>query len=237
MDMDELLNTGFREAPESALGGSAGAHPFRLLRHPHDPNGRRRHYYRLGPPNHPTGSTAVTADANVGGPPTMINAYDQLIRDFFAYVGVPTAPGGSSMGGNGRRLMAGGAASGGAPGRADQVTLTPMFFIGNPGDYVWGHDGLDSVITLMLNQMEPTGPPPLSAQKIDEIPKCEIGQDELDKKLQCSVCLEDFQLREHCRKLACLVIFLGVGNCDCYLIQDPPYLHSTFSTSHVSYRG
>lgn len=127
----------------------------------------------------------------------MINAYDQLIRDFFAYVGVPA---GGAAGANGRRII-----TAGPPGRADQLTLTPMFFVGNPGDYVWGHDGLDSVITLMLNQLEPTGPPPMSAQKIDEIPKCEIGQDELDKKMQCSVCLEDFQMQEQCRKLPCAV--------------------------------
>lgn len=132
----------------------------------------------------------------------MINAYDQLIRDFFAYVGVPGVSGAGAAGANGRRLIA----TGGAPGRAgDQLTLTPMFFVGNPGDYVWGHDGLDSVITLMLNQLEPTGPPPMTAQKIDEIPKWEIGAEELDKKMQCSVCLEDFQLQEQCRKLACAV--------------------------------
>lgn len=154
-------------------------------------------------------SGAASADGSPA--PAMINAYDQLIRDFFAYVGVPTggtaavqAGGGGGVhlgqGANGRRLI-----TAGAPGRADQLTLTPMFFVGNPGDYVWGHDGLDSVITLMLNQLEPTGPPPMSAAKIGEIPKCEIGQEELDKKMQCSVCLEDFQLREQCRKLPCAV--------------------------------
>lgn len=131
----------------------------------------------------------------------MINAYDQLIRDFFAYVGVP----GGGVRPPGRQFIAAGGP--GQPGRTD-VTLTPMFFVGNPGDYVWGHDGLDSVITLMLNQLEPSGPPPMTAQKIDEIPKCEIGQDELDKKMQCSVCLEDFQLMDQCRKLPCAVSIL-----------------------------
>lgn len=200
VDVLELLNTGFRDglAADGPAGGRSGTlrglpttdargRPLRRqpVHHHH-----HHHHPRMGPPSHPS------ADGSPA--PAMINAYDQLIRDFFAYVGVPA--GGAAAGANGRRII-----TAGPPGRADQLTLTPMFFVGNPGDYVWGHDGLDSVITLMLNQLEPTGPPPMSAQKIDEIPKCEIGQEELDKKMQCSVCLEDFQLQEQCRKLPCAV--------------------------------
>lgn len=198
------LNTAFREGAEDASGSrraTAGGFPFhravpaadgrgRFPRHNHMHHHHHHHPNRMGPPSHPT------ADGTPG--PAMINAYDQLIRDFFAYVGVPTGAGAGPA--NGRRLI-----TAGAPGRADQLTLTPMFFVGNPGDYVWGHDGLDSVITLMLNQLEPTGPPPMSAQKIDEIPKCSIGQEEIEKRMQCSVCLEDFQLQEQCRKLPCAV--------------------------------
>lgn len=190
VDVLELLNTGFREGL-SAEGAGPGRVGHRSLRRPHHHQHHHHHHHhhppRMGPPTHPA------ADGSPA--PAMVNAYDQLIRDFFAYVGVPAGGGGA----NGRRLI-----SAAGPGRAD-VTLTPMFFVGNPGDYVWGHDGLDSVITLMLNQLEPTGPPPMSAQKIDEIPKCEIGRDELDKKMQCSVCLEDFQMQEQCRKLPCAV--------------------------------
>ncbi|GAB0092773.1 E3 ubiquitin-protein ligase Iruka [Sergentomyia squamirostris] len=80
---------------------------------------------------------------------------------------------------------------------------TPMFFMGNPGDYAWGHEGIDTIVTQLLNQMEGTGPPPLAKEKIEEIPKGEIGQDQIDTKLQCSVCLEDFQLSEKVRQLPC----------------------------------
>lgn len=53
--------------------------------------------------------------------------------------------------------------------------------------------------------MDNTGPPPLEKEKIDEIPKCEITQEQVDSKLQCSVCWEDFQLSEKVRQLPCSV--------------------------------
>lgn len=84
---------------------------------------------------------------------------------------------------------------------------TPMFFMGNPGDYAWGHEGIDTIVTQLLNQMEGTGPPPLAREKIDEIPKGEICQEQVETKLQCSVCLEDFQLNETVRQLPCSVSF------------------------------
>lgn len=200
VDVLELLNTGFRDglAADGRAGGGYRGQPS-TGRSWRRPTGRHHHHHhhhhpRMGPPNHPTGD---------GGPaPAMINAYDQLIRDFFAYVGVPAGGGVVPSGAGG---IAGGGGAAGANGRRLITAGAPMFFVANPGDYVWGHDGLDSVITLMLNQFEPTGPPPMSAQKIDEIPKCDIGQEELDKKMQCSVCLEDFELKEQCRKLPCAV--------------------------------
>lgn len=84
-------------------------------------------------------------------------------------------------------------------------TAQPMFFMGNPGDYAWGREGLDSVITQMLNQMENSGPPPLSQEKIRDIPRVEIDQDQVEQKLQCSVCWDDFTKNETVRKLPCLV--------------------------------
>lgn len=54
----------------------------------------------------------------------------------------------------------------------------------------------------------PLGPPPLDQEKIAEIPKCEIVQEQVDSKLQCSVCWDDFQLKEIVRQLPCSVCFL-----------------------------
>lgn len=80
-----------------------------------------------------------------------------------------------------------------------------LFFTGNPGDYAWGREGLDTIVTQLLNQMDNTGPPPLDREKIDEIPKVLVEQKEVTAKVQCSVCWEDFQLNEPVRKLPCTV--------------------------------
>lgn len=82
-----------------------------------------------------------------------------------------------------------------------------MFFMGNPGDYAWGREGIDTIVTQLLNQMDTTGPPPLPKDKIDEIPNVEITQEQVDHKLQCSVCWEDFKLNESVRKLPCLHVY------------------------------
>uniref|UniRef100_A0A1A9ZHX9 RING-type E3 ubiquitin transferase n=1 Tax=Glossina pallidipes TaxID=7398 RepID=A0A1A9ZHX9_GLOPL len=82
-----------------------------------------------------------------------------------------------------------------------------MFFMGNLGDYAWGREGLDTIVTQLLNQMETSGPPPLPRHKIDEIPKVEVTKDVVDSKLQCSVCWEDFKLKEIVRKLPCSHLF------------------------------
>lgn len=34
---------------------------------------------------------------------------------------------------------------------------TPMFYMGNPGDYAWGREGLDTIVTQLLNQMDNSG--------------------------------------------------------------------------------
>ncbi|XP_011159598.1 E3 ubiquitin-protein ligase Iruka isoform X2 [Solenopsis invicta] len=82
-----------------------------------------------------------------------------------------------------------------------------VLFLGNPGDYVWGRDGLDAIVTQLLNQMDGTGPPPLSRNQIDEIPTTTIMQSQVDCKLQCSVCWEDFKLSEPVRQLPCQHVY------------------------------
>ncbi|XP_055635324.1 E3 ubiquitin-protein ligase Iruka-like [Toxorhynchites rutilus septentrionalis] len=91
-------------------------------------------------------------------------------------------------------------ANGGAGG-------TPLIFMGNPGDYAWGREGLDTIVTQLLNQMDNTGPPPLEKDKIAEIPKVTISLEQVDMKLQCSVCWEDFQIDEVVRKLSCAHVY------------------------------
>lgn len=73
----------------------------------------------------------------------------------------------------------------------------------NPGDYAWGRGGLDAVITHLLNQLDGSGPAPLGHDQIATIPQTKISQEQVDKNLQCSVCMEDFKLAEVTRRLVC----------------------------------
>lgn len=107
------------------------------------------------------------------------NAFEHIVQDFFINVsGGPTGAQGAGM---------------------------PMFFVGNPEDYVFGRDGLDTIVTQLLNQIDGTGPPPLAREKIAEIPKVEVTPEQVAEKLQCSVCWEDFILAETVQKLPCVV--------------------------------
>lgn len=58
------------------------------------------------------------------------------------------------------------------------------FFLGNPGDYAWGREGLDAIVTQLLNQMDGTGPPPLAKDKIQGIPTVQIAKEQVGKLYQ-----------------------------------------------------
>ncbi|XP_019875517.1 E3 ubiquitin-protein ligase Iruka [Aethina tumida] len=82
-----------------------------------------------------------------------------------------------------------------------------QLFLGNPGDYAWGREGLDAIVTQLLNQMDSTGPPPVSKETIDALAVVKVDEEQVNSKLQCSVCWEDFVLREEVRQLPCLHIY------------------------------
>ncbi|XP_076624135.1 E3 ubiquitin-protein ligase Iruka isoform X2 [Colletes latitarsis] len=88
-----------------------------------------------------------------------------------------------------------------------QYRQPPVLFLGNPGDYVWGQEGLDAIVTQMLNQLDGAGPPPLPRKQIDEIPTTSVTQCQVDSKLQCSVCWEDFRVLEAVKQLPCQHLF------------------------------
>lgn len=82
----------------------------------------------------------------------------------------------------------------------------PMNFMtlhGNPADYAWGVGGLDNIITQLLNQLEGSGPAPAEKSKIDSLPNVKVTQPQVDNILQCSICMEDFELHENVKKLPC----------------------------------
>ena len=77
----------------------------------------------------------------------------------------------------------------------------------NLGDYAWGREGLDAIVTQLMNNMEGTGPPPMTEEKIALLIRIQITSEQVDAKLQCSVCWEDFKLSENVIRLECEHIF------------------------------
>ncbi|XP_057301673.1 E3 ubiquitin-protein ligase RNF115-like [Hydractinia symbiolongicarpus] len=78
---------------------------------------------------------------------------------------------------------------------------------GSMGDYVWGPNGLDNIITQLLNQLDSTGPPPANKTQIESLPIETITQKEVDDKVECAVCREEYALSEQVKRLPCLHLF------------------------------
>lgn len=70
-------------------------------------------------------------------------------------------------------------------------------------------DGLDNIITMLMNQADGAGPPPAQKDQIDALPSVFVVQEQVDKNLQCHVCMEDFQLQEVVRSLPCRHMYHG----------------------------
>jgi len=84
------------------------------------------------------------------------------------------------------------------PGGAGSFNLGSSF-----GDYVWGPNGLDNIITQLLNQLESTGPPPADRTKIDSIPVVTTTQKDVDENAECAVCRCEYTLGEESKRLPC----------------------------------
>nr|XP_014341558.1 PREDICTED: E3 ubiquitin-protein ligase RNF126 isoform X2 [Latimeria chalumnae] len=77
----------------------------------------------------------------------------------------------------------------------------------NPMDYAWGANGLDAIITQLLNQFENTGPPPADKEKIQSLPTIQITEEQAGSGLECPVCKEDYAIGETVRQLPCNHLF------------------------------
>ncbi|XP_061426676.1 E3 ubiquitin-protein ligase RNF126-A-like isoform X1 [Lethenteron reissneri] len=77
------------------------------------------------------------------------------------------------------------------------------FLHSDPGDYAWGLNGLDRIITQLLEQLDTSGPPPADRARIHTLPNITITQQHVDAGLECSVCREDFAETEVVRQLPC----------------------------------
>ncbi|KAJ2888131.1 hypothetical protein FB639_000844 [Coemansia asiatica] len=98
----------------------------------------------------------------------------------------------SALGGAGR-------GDGGANGGA--VFGVP---IGNLGDYVWGQNSFDDVITRIMEQ-NPTAhaPPPASDEQISKLPARIISDEEVAAHKECGICMEEYQTNEQVLELPC----------------------------------
>ncbi|XP_037850268.2 E3 ubiquitin-protein ligase RNF126 isoform X3 [Chlorocebus sabaeus] len=77
----------------------------------------------------------------------------------------------------------------------------------NPMDYAWGANGLDAIITQLLNQFENTGPPPADKEKIQALPTVPVTEEHVGSGLECPVCKDDYALGERVRQLPCNHLF------------------------------
>ncbi|CAI9729280.1 E3 ubiquitin-protein ligase RNF115-like [Octopus vulgaris] len=84
---------------------------------------------------------------------------------------------------------------------AGMLNIFPLH--ANPGDYAWGAGGLDSVISQLMNQIDGAGIPPAEKDKIDALALTEIKKEQVDKNLQCPICLNEFELSEQVKELGC----------------------------------
>ncbi|XGW24348.1 hypothetical protein V3C99_006057 [Haemonchus contortus] len=76
------------------------------------------------------------------------------------------------------------------------------------GDYVWGENGMDRIVTQLLNQMDGTvRPVGLTEQQINRLPIIKVSEQHVKKDTQCTTCFEDFKLGELVVELLCHHIF------------------------------
>ncbi|CAH2049069.1 unnamed protein product, partial [Iphiclides podalirius] len=89
-------------------------------------------------------------------------------------------------------------------------TLTagaPFVFVGAPGDYVFGGEGLDAVVTQLLGQLENAGPPPLPREQLAALPTENVSAEQAAANTACSVCWDNFLEGEAISRLECEHIF------------------------------
>ncbi|MGH0164397.1 UNVERIFIED_CONTAM: hypothetical protein FKN15_047430 [Acipenser sinensis] len=95
-----------------------------------------------------------------------------------------------------------------APTAIPNIGLGPWGMLhSNPMDYAWGANGLDAIITQLLNQFENTGPPPADRDKIKSLPTVQVTEEHVGSGLECPVCKEDYTAGENVRQLPCNHMF------------------------------
>jgi E3 ubiquitin-protein ligase RNF115/126 len=156
-------------------------------------------------PNTSTGGPSVSATARAPG--QMFSFTIPVGGASSAAAGVPFELPSIALEGIFQQLLTGRAAAGAGGVPVSLQGNFPLPFLqvlhGNPGDYAWGSGGLDTIITQLLNNLDGSGPPPMPKQDIQQLPSVQITEEDTSKNLQCTVCMEDFVLKESVRQLPC----------------------------------
>ncbi|KAJ2030359.1 hypothetical protein IWW57_001227 [Coemansia sp. S610] len=80
--------------------------------------------------------------------------------------------------------------------------------VGNLGDYVWGQNSLDDIITQIMEQNQGAhAPPPASQESILKLPKRLITPEELQRNLDCGICMEEYKPEEYAVELPCKHVY------------------------------
>ncbi|XP_068605269.1 E3 ubiquitin-protein ligase RNF126-like isoform X2 [Brachionichthys hirsutus] len=119
-----------------------------------------------------------------------------------------------------------------APTAVTNMGVTPWGVIhSSPMNYAWGNNGIDVIITRLLNQFENSGPPPAESGQIKALPFTSITEEHVGAGLECPVCKEDFREDERVRQLPCNHLFHN----DCIV----PWLerHDTCPVCRMSLSG
>ncbi|XP_064391295.1 E3 ubiquitin-protein ligase RNF126-B-like [Halichondria panicea] len=77
----------------------------------------------------------------------------------------------------------------------------------SPGDYVWGPQGIDNMISQLLASLEDPGPPPAEQNKIESLPTVLSTPENMEFCKSCSVCKEDFPNGENLLQLPCTHLY------------------------------
>lgn len=89
-------------------------------------------------------------------------------------------------------------------------SLAEMFQLSaDPGDYVFGQQAYDQLISRLFDQDSLKNmPPPASAEVIENLPTFEITESLMkSSNNDCAVCKEEFQLKDDAKILPCKHVF------------------------------
>ncbi|KAJ1720270.1 hypothetical protein LPJ53_005088 [Coemansia erecta] len=98
------------------------------------------------------------------------------------------------------------ALGGAARGEGEAGGVNPIFGVpmGNIGDYVWGQNSLDDIITRIMDQNQAVhAPPPASDEQIRSLPQRAITEEEAAKHKECGICMEEYNVEEAVLELPC----------------------------------